>query len=540
MDAIHILGDIIDRRKYDSLLPLLHAVENTQDGKPLEVAVLGQFKSGKSSLINHILGFPLLPTGVIPVTSVITRILYGPEEKGIILFKNGVQRQIPLEELPKYIVEKENPGNHKEVQQANIYVPQMESFQGICLADTPGLGSIFSHNSDATRQWLVNIGAALVAISAERPLADEDLSLIDEIRRYAPLTYIVLTKADLFGPEQLSQITEFLKSSLAARLYFTPIIQPYSVNDGNQYRNELLRKILLPLQNDRASAINKVSLHKTHTLALECESFLQLAHRAAQNTVEENLALRNAITEGQTNTPYITAELELITADLKKKIRRFTEDLLLPSQKALNESLTQKFEVAYKNQHGNLYRTVRWYEEWLAGALREELANLVKAYMPDLEDFHMKIRRQYLFFHESITHKLSSRVEQTTGIKMPPHHLVAETPRDITPDVSVSYTFDTQIELLWFLIPMALFKNHFGKVFRNKIEEECEKNLRRQASDLADILSHLAEEYKKMVWNELQIQIKIIEDILMNREPDTALIERDIEATRQILNEIGA
>lgn len=88
MNALEILSDILRRRKYSSLTQLLQAVENSQKGQILEIAVLGQFKSGKSSLINHILNLPLLPTGVIPVTSVITRILYGTSEKVVIIFKN--------------------------------------------------------------------------------------------------------------------------------------------------------------------------------------------------------------------------------------------------------------------------------------------------------------------------------------------------------------------------------------------------------------------------------------------------------------------
>lgn len=115
MNALEILSDIIRRRKYSSLTQLLLAVENSQKEQILEIAVLGQFKSGKSSLINHILNLPLLPTGVIPVTSVITRILYGSSEKVVITFKNGNKDEISLKELTQYIVEKENPGNIKKL-----------------------------------------------------------------------------------------------------------------------------------------------------------------------------------------------------------------------------------------------------------------------------------------------------------------------------------------------------------------------------------------------------------------------------------------
>jgi ribosome biogenesis GTPase A len=48
--------------------------------KAIDVAVLGQFKAGKSSFLNSFIGKEILPTGVIPLTSVITRMTYSDKE----------------------------------------------------------------------------------------------------------------------------------------------------------------------------------------------------------------------------------------------------------------------------------------------------------------------------------------------------------------------------------------------------------------------------------------------------------------------------
>jgi len=82
--AAQILGDIkniIADFDIASLNRQVQACENLlTENPPIDVAVLGQFKSGKSSFINSLMGRAILPVGVIPVTTVITRLQYGQRE----------------------------------------------------------------------------------------------------------------------------------------------------------------------------------------------------------------------------------------------------------------------------------------------------------------------------------------------------------------------------------------------------------------------------------------------------------------------------
>ncbi len=71
---------MIRRFGLTSLLPSLQACESLSGGEsPLDVAVLGQFKSGKSSLLNAVLGEAVFPVGALPVTAVVTRVAGGSE-----------------------------------------------------------------------------------------------------------------------------------------------------------------------------------------------------------------------------------------------------------------------------------------------------------------------------------------------------------------------------------------------------------------------------------------------------------------------------
>lgn len=192
----------------DLTWPMAGFLENGH--KAIDVAVVGQFKSGKSSLINSLTGEALLPVGVVPVTAIVTRIRYGILPKLIIQFTDGKELETSLDELPDYVTEKLNPENIKEVSQAIVELPALEQFKKINLIDTPGLGSFYRNNDQTTLQWLPYTGIAFLSISAERPLSDEDINLIKGIAQYNPELALILTKCDLYSTNELAEIKSIL------------------------------------------------------------------------------------------------------------------------------------------------------------------------------------------------------------------------------------------------------------------------------------------------------------------------------------------
>ena len=106
----------------------------------LHLAVLGQMKRGKSSFINALLGAEILPTGVLPVTAVITEIKYGSVTCVTILRTTGQREEVGLGTLPSYITEAGNPGNKRQVVSVEITYPSPFLESGIILIDTPGIG----------------------------------------------------------------------------------------------------------------------------------------------------------------------------------------------------------------------------------------------------------------------------------------------------------------------------------------------------------------------------------------------------------------
>ena len=76
----------------------------------LEVAVVGEFKRGKSSLINGLLDREVLPVGVLPLTAVPT-VLERGEEVLLVDFADGRREAHGLDHIARFVTEDANPGN---------------------------------------------------------------------------------------------------------------------------------------------------------------------------------------------------------------------------------------------------------------------------------------------------------------------------------------------------------------------------------------------------------------------------------------------
>jgi hypothetical protein len=117
----------IDGRFIDGVIGQLVQVSENLMVKLAEdrfvLAVLEQFKRGKSSLMNSIIARELLPTGVLPLTSAITVLKYGPEERLIVNRKDSIfPDELSISYFSEYVTETGNPGNQKKVITASIEV----------------------------------------------------------------------------------------------------------------------------------------------------------------------------------------------------------------------------------------------------------------------------------------------------------------------------------------------------------------------------------------------------------------------------------
>ena len=182
------------------------------------VACLGQFKRGKSTLINALVGAPVLPVGFIPVTAVPTVIRYGEREKARVRGRDASWREIAVSDLGEYVSEEYNPENAKGIAGVEVFVPSPMLASGMCFVDTPGLGSVFTGNTAATESFIPHIDAALVVIGADPPLSGEELTLVEAVGRNVEDLILVINKADRTTDEERAAAADFTRQLLEKRL----------------------------------------------------------------------------------------------------------------------------------------------------------------------------------------------------------------------------------------------------------------------------------------------------------------------------------
>ncbi len=182
------------------------------------VACVGQFKRGKSSLLNALAGSEVLPAGVLPVTSVATVLRWGERQSARVRFAGGEWRSVRPEDLAAYVSEERNPENRIGVEAVEVFLPSPLLSSGMCLVDTPGIGSVFAGNTTTTREFVPHVDAAIVVLGADPPISGEELALVEEVSRHVENLFFVLNKADRLPAHESSEAGRFTEKVLKERL----------------------------------------------------------------------------------------------------------------------------------------------------------------------------------------------------------------------------------------------------------------------------------------------------------------------------------
>ncbi|MGA8689810.1 MAG: dynamin family protein, partial [Methyloceanibacter sp.] len=167
------------------------------------LVVVGRFNRGKTSLMNAIMGTDRLPTGILPLTSVITTISYGSKEQVVLNYGGRIlSQEISIDALPRYITQEGNPANVQRIRKAEVQLPAEILRRGFHFVDTPGLGSAITENTRTTEEFLPEADAFLLVTSYESPLSDEEMRFFRVASSSARRIFIVLNKQDTVTPDE--------------------------------------------------------------------------------------------------------------------------------------------------------------------------------------------------------------------------------------------------------------------------------------------------------------------------------------------------
>ena len=151
--------------------------------------IVGEFKRGKSTLINAMLGKPVLPAKIAPCTAVITQVQYGDREIARLYFQDEKRAplEVPSSELKKYVAIDQTGDDpsmvrSKDYAKMDVYAPLALCREGVTVIDSPGLNE-HETRTEVSLRFLTEADALLLVLSCEQQLSQSELEFISTTAR---------------------------------------------------------------------------------------------------------------------------------------------------------------------------------------------------------------------------------------------------------------------------------------------------------------------------------------------------------------------
>jgi GTP-binding protein EngB required for normal cell division len=215
MKHLEILAALADSYGDDLVRVDVASIIGQAQSNAASVAVLGQFKRGKSSLVNALLGDDALPTGRLPLTGVTTTVSHG-ERGAVVHYLDGREDGADLRDLARFVTEESNPGNRLGVARVDVNLPHA-LLRDMVLIDTPGIGSTLVHNTQIAQEASERVDLAIFVTGPEPPITSEEASFLQQVHDLAERVIVVVAKIDLV-PDGESEILAFTRRVLDERL----------------------------------------------------------------------------------------------------------------------------------------------------------------------------------------------------------------------------------------------------------------------------------------------------------------------------------
>jgi len=208
----------------------IDSILDRAEDRSFEIAVFGRVSSGKSSLLNAVMGTDVLPVGVTPVTAVPTRIIHGEEPSLTVSFADAPAKTFGIQQLGEFATEQHNPNNVKHVTRVTITIPVSRLSEGVSFVDTPGLGSLATGGAAETLAYLPRCDLGVVLIDAGSTLTEEDVRTIRALQEAAIPAHILLSKTDLLDRPDCEKTIVYIRQHIVSETGLELPVHPVSVH----------------------------------------------------------------------------------------------------------------------------------------------------------------------------------------------------------------------------------------------------------------------------------------------------------------------
>ena len=340
-DCCHDMQTILTmEEKYGIAEESFRTALATLDQFHVVTPIVGKFSTGKSSLINALLGKNYLRTQITPETAIPTELRWGSSDRVILHRKNGEQDEISLEAFTNtdYRVE--------DIHSIELILnnPALKAISTVKIVDMPGFDSGVEMHNRAIDDYLPASHAYIIAFDASEPLIAESIvHFLQELKLHDMPVYLVITKADKVTEEQLAETKERIRSDAAQYLGLTDIALVTTNAKGRDTDVEGLREILQKVETESLAIFEKDACKRIRKEAVRTEQYLTASIKKADLSPDELSAEEEKCRH----------ELERMKKDIEKEKTAFVRQI---DESSMN--IGQRVENALSDAAGELERMV--------------------------------------------------------------------------------------------------------------------------------------------------------------------------------------
>jgi replication fork clamp-binding protein CrfC len=167
----------------------------------IHIVIVGEFKQGKSSLVNALLGVPACPVDDDVATAIPTYLRYGPEVAAQLLLEGDppVREPIETDQIRKYTLEGGQAlEDGRRPVGVEVQLPRNMLSSGLVVVDTPGLGGLGSAHAAASLAATSMADAVLFVTDASQELTRTEVDFLRRARDLCGTVACVVTKTDFY------------------------------------------------------------------------------------------------------------------------------------------------------------------------------------------------------------------------------------------------------------------------------------------------------------------------------------------------------
>ena len=186
------------------------------------VGILGEFKRGKSTVINAMLGEPIAPADVVPASATLNRITYGLKPKATIVYKDGHREDVPVDRIADYVtkITEDSAATAELVDQAVVEYPCQFCKNNVEIIDTPGLND--DDRMDAiTESVIPTLDAVVLVLAAGSPFSKSEAEFVRNKLMTSDVTrmIVLVNRIDtIFDPDDRVRLLQSIREKITREI----------------------------------------------------------------------------------------------------------------------------------------------------------------------------------------------------------------------------------------------------------------------------------------------------------------------------------